>query len=155
MYSYGPPLMAEQKQDDHLEHTYSSYVKIRDVVQKTCRRRWTIGKSGERGSGISMQAARHDDDDEILFAYTFRSTHTHTHTRMYIYILRERERERERKREKYVDWFILLHINHWSGFFVSKWVHNNNDLQLYIVKMYLRNRFKRANTSYFVAISIF
>ena len=24
-----------------------------------------IGKSGERGSGISMLPARHDDDDEI------------------------------------------------------------------------------------------
>ena len=30
MYSNGPPLLAEQKQD---EHTYSSYVKIQDVVQ--------------------------------------------------------------------------------------------------------------------------
>ena len=60
------PLMTEQKQDDQLEHTYSSYVRIRDVVQKTCRRRWTIGKSGERGSGISVRAARHDDDDDLL-----------------------------------------------------------------------------------------
>ena len=25
---------------------------------------WTIGKSGERGSGISVLPARHDDDDE-------------------------------------------------------------------------------------------
>ena len=57
------PLIAEQKQDNQLEHTYSSYVKIRDVVQKTCQRWWTIGKSGERGSGISVRAARHDDDD--------------------------------------------------------------------------------------------
>ena len=57
--SDGTPLMAEQKQDEQLEHTYSSYVMIRDVVQKTCRRRWTIGKSGERGSGISVLAARH------------------------------------------------------------------------------------------------
>ena len=32
-----------------------------DVVQKTCLRWWTIGKSGERGSGIP---ARHDDDDD-------------------------------------------------------------------------------------------
>ena len=39
MYSYGPPHMAEQKQDDQLEHTYSSYVRIRDVALKTCRRR--------------------------------------------------------------------------------------------------------------------
>ena len=36
MYSYGPPHMAEQKQDDQHEHTYSSYVRIRDVAQKTC-----------------------------------------------------------------------------------------------------------------------
>ena len=66
MYSYGPPLMAEQKQDDQLKHTYSSYVKIWDVVQKTCRRQWTIGKSGERGSGISVRAAQYDYDDDDL-----------------------------------------------------------------------------------------
>ena len=63
MYSYGPPHMAKQKQDNHLEHTYSSYVRIRDVALKTCQRRWMIGRSGERGSGISVLAARHDDDD--------------------------------------------------------------------------------------------
>ena len=33
------PHMAEQKQDDQLEHTYSSYVRIRDVALKTCLRR--------------------------------------------------------------------------------------------------------------------
>ncbi len=37
MYSYEPPQMAEQKQDDQLEHTYSSYVMIRDVALKTCQ----------------------------------------------------------------------------------------------------------------------
>ena len=57
------PHMAEQKQDDLLENTYSSYVRLRDVALKTCQRWWTIGKSGERGSGISVLAARHDDDD--------------------------------------------------------------------------------------------
>ena len=46
-------------------HTYSSYVRIRDVALKTCRRRWTIGRSGERGSGISVQAAGHDDNDDF------------------------------------------------------------------------------------------
>ena len=56
--------MAGQKQDDQLEHTYTSYVKIRDVALKTCKRRWTIGRSGERESGISVLAARHDDDDD-------------------------------------------------------------------------------------------
>ena len=64
MYSYGPPHMAEQKHDDQLEHTYSSYVRIRDVALKTCQRRWTIGRSGERGSGISVPAAWYDDDDD-------------------------------------------------------------------------------------------
>ena len=56
--------MAEQKQDDQHEHTFSNYVGMRDVVQKTCQRRWTIGKSGETGSGISVLPARHDDDDD-------------------------------------------------------------------------------------------
>ena len=66
MYYYGPRHMAEQKQDVQLEHTFSSYVKIRDVALKTCQRRWTIGRSGERGSGISVLAAWHDDDDDGL-----------------------------------------------------------------------------------------
>ena len=61
MYSYGPPHMAEKKQDEHLEHTYSSYVRIRDVALKTCQRRRTIGRNGKRGSGISVLAVRHDD----------------------------------------------------------------------------------------------
>ena len=60
MYSYGPQHMAEQKQDVQLEHTYSSYVRIRDVALKTCQRRRTIGRSGEKGSGISVLVARHD-----------------------------------------------------------------------------------------------
>ena len=59
MYSYGPPHMAGQ-----LKHTYSSYVRIRDVALKTCQRWWTIGRSGERGSGISVPVAQHDEDDD-------------------------------------------------------------------------------------------
>ena len=39
MYSYGPPHMAGQKQDNQHEHTFSSYVRIRDVALKTCQRR--------------------------------------------------------------------------------------------------------------------
>ena len=75
MYSYGPPHMAVQKQDDQPEHTFSNYVRIRDVVLKTCLGRWTIGRSGERGSGISVLPARHDDDvdDDVYIC-----THTHT-----------------------------------------------------------------------------
>ena len=56
--------MAVQKQDDQHEHTFSNYVRIQDVVLKTCLGRWTIGRSGERGSGISVLPARHDDDDD-------------------------------------------------------------------------------------------
>ena len=64
MYSYGPPIMAKQKQDNQLEHTYSSYVRIGDVALKTCQKRWMIERSSERGSGISVLAAQHDDDDD-------------------------------------------------------------------------------------------
>ena len=69
MYSYGPPHMAEQKQDDQQEYTYSGYVKIWDVVQKICQRRWSIRKSGKRGSGISVLAARHDDDNDSRWKF--------------------------------------------------------------------------------------
>ena len=40
-----------------------------DVALKTCQRRWTIGRSRERGSGISMLVARHDDDDNCCASY--------------------------------------------------------------------------------------
>ena len=60
------PHMAGQKQDDQHEHRFSSYVRIRDVALKTCQRRWTIGKSGDRGSGISVLVVQHDDDDDDL-----------------------------------------------------------------------------------------
>ena len=60
--------MAKQKQDNQLEYTYISYVRIQDVALKTCQKRWMIGRSGERGSGISVLAARHDDDDNDLIA---------------------------------------------------------------------------------------
>ena len=35
-----------------------------DVTLKTCQKRWMIGRSGERGSEISVLAARLDDDDD-------------------------------------------------------------------------------------------
>ena len=81
MYSYGPLHMAEQKQDDQLEHTYSIYVRIWDVALKTCPGRWMIGRSDDRGSGISVLAARHDDDDIYMY------THIHTHTYIYTHII--------------------------------------------------------------------
>ena len=76
-YYYGPPHMAKQKQDDQPELTYSSYVRTQDVTKKTCRRWWTIGKSGERWSRISVLAARLDDDDDddhdshYIYIYTY------------------------------------------------------------------------------------
>ena len=66
MYSYWHLHMAKQKQGDQLEPTYSSSVRIRGVALRTCRKRWTIGRGGERGSGISVQIAWHDDDDNYL-----------------------------------------------------------------------------------------
>ena len=66
MYFYGPPHMAKQKQDDQFEHTCSSNVRIRDVALKTSQKRWMIGRSGERGSRISVLAVRHDDDDRFI-----------------------------------------------------------------------------------------
>ena len=71
MYSYGPPHMAKQKQDDQLEHTYSSYVRIRDVALKTCQKRWMLGRSGERESEISVLAERLDDDDDDEYEQGF------------------------------------------------------------------------------------
>ena len=55
--------------------TYSRYVRIRDVELMTWQRLWTIGRSGERGSGISVLAARHDDDEKeemsVYFIYIY------------------------------------------------------------------------------------
>ena len=48
---------------------YSSYVRIRDVALKTCWRRWTIGRSGESGSVISVLVAQHDDNDIYIYIY--------------------------------------------------------------------------------------
>ena len=40
-----------------------TYLQQHDVALKTYRERWMIGTSGGRGSGKSMLAAHHDDDD--------------------------------------------------------------------------------------------
>ena len=67
--------MAAQKQGDQLEHTFSSYVRIQDVVLKTYLGRWTIGRSGERGSGISVLPARYDDDDTYMWNHNIHFLH--------------------------------------------------------------------------------
>ena len=56
--------MDDERQDDQPEPTYSSSVSIRDVVLKTCRKKWIIEKDGQRGSGIFVLMVRHDDDDD-------------------------------------------------------------------------------------------
>ena len=44
-------------------------MRTQDVTLRTCRRRWMIGRIGERGSGISVLAARHDDNDIYIYIY--------------------------------------------------------------------------------------
>ena len=53
-----------------------------DVVLKTCLRRWTIGESGERGSGISVLPTRHDDDDMTIISLVY-----HYFTSIYAFYL--------------------------------------------------------------------
>ena len=60
------PHMANQKQDDQPEHTYSSYVMIQDVTLKTCHRRWMIGRRGER-EGQGYPCWPHDMMMKVMF----------------------------------------------------------------------------------------
>ena len=55
--SSGPLHMDKQRLDNQLQPTYSSSVTIWDVTLKTCWQQWTIGRGGERGSGISVLIA--------------------------------------------------------------------------------------------------
>ena len=65
--------MAEQKQDDQLEHTYSGYVRIWDVALKTCQRRWTIVAS----EGQRYPCWWHDDDDDMHNTDSILENETH------------------------------------------------------------------------------
>ena len=56
--------MDEQKQDDQPELTYNSSVPIRDILPKTCRTQRSLGRGGERGTGIFVLMTRHCDDDD-------------------------------------------------------------------------------------------
>ena len=47
---------------DELEPIHNSSVPVQDVALKTYWERWTIVMGGERGSGRSVLAARHDDE---------------------------------------------------------------------------------------------
>ena len=63
--------MDEQRQDVHLESTNSCSVPIRDVALTIYRKQWTIGRCGERESGISVLIVRQDDDDDDVCIYIF------------------------------------------------------------------------------------
>ena len=55
---------------EQTEYIQNQIDKIRDSVEDRQSRiagRWTIGRSGERGSGISVLPARYDDDDDKRF----------------------------------------------------------------------------------------
>ena len=49
IYCWGPLLMDEQRQNNQHEPACSSFLPIRDVVQKTYRKQWTIGKVAREG----------------------------------------------------------------------------------------------------------
>ena len=50
---------------------YSKVDNFAIVVLKTHLGRWTIGRSGERGSGISVLPARYDDDDDDYYYHYY------------------------------------------------------------------------------------
>ena len=58
------PAYGQAKAGRPARTSYNSYVRIRDVALKTCPKQWMIGRSGVRGSGISVLAAQHDEDDD-------------------------------------------------------------------------------------------
>ena len=58
--------MDKQRQNEQLEPIYNSSVLIQDVAWRTFRERWTIEMDGKRGSGKSVLATRHVDDDEAV-----------------------------------------------------------------------------------------
>ena len=67
IHSCGLLHMDEQRTDDQLEPIYNSSVQIQDIAVKTSREWWTIETGGERGSGRSMLAVQHDDDDDDVY----------------------------------------------------------------------------------------
>ena len=56
----GPLHMDVERQDVQFTPRYSSSVPIRDIALRIYRKQWTIGKCGERSSGIYVLIAWHD-----------------------------------------------------------------------------------------------
>ena len=70
--------MDEQSLDHQVELINNSSVPIQDIALKTTGERWTIETGGERGSGRSVVAARHDDDDiPLRTKYELSEMHPH------------------------------------------------------------------------------
>ena len=66
IYSCGPLHMDEQRQEDQPKPIYNSSVPIQDIALKTFWEQCMIETDGERGSGRSVLAARHGDDEHKL-----------------------------------------------------------------------------------------
>ena len=81
-YICEPLHVDEQRQDDQLEPTYNSSVRIQDVALKTYWEWRTIKKGGGRGSGRSKLAVWHEDDDMCIYGYI----HIYKDICIYIYI---------------------------------------------------------------------
>ena len=58
---------------DELNSTTILLLQIGEDTLKTCQKRWMIGRNGERGPGMSVLVARHDDDDEGWYAFKQRN----------------------------------------------------------------------------------
>ena len=80
--------MDKQRQDDQLEPIYSGSVPILDVDLRTCRKQWTIGRGGERGSGISVLIARHQNDDDKLYLIEYIDPGEHEYLTVIVFTLR-------------------------------------------------------------------
>ena len=125
MYSYGPPHMAEQKQDDQLEHTYSSYVRIRDVALKTCQKRWSGDREKWRERVRDIRASGTTWWWWwwwYIYIYIYEHTQIYTHMYIYIYI--------------YEHIFIDIHI-YWQKFIlIYLWISDHIYRYIIIIIMW-------------------
>ena len=58
--------MTEQRQDDQHDHTFSNYVEYMGCSPEDLPEAMNDRENGERGSGISVLPARHDDHDDVM-----------------------------------------------------------------------------------------
>ena len=128
-----------QKLDDQLELTYSNYVRTQDVTLKTCRRRWMIGRSGERASGISELEARYDDDDKISSSLLTKS--------IFLWLFSEEKREKKeflKDKPLVGSGFQMLHLYIYIYIWVCACVYTC----VCVVCTQLRTKLKRRRTTH-------